>query len=123
MTHEAGVRTVVMGGNPGKGPMQAASGNRGAVFYDADSLDDSFEDAREVSTSANQTLPDRDNTGILINYAPFNLRDQIRHNNDTPLQFQDIPANCRLYYTLANVYNMSRLWFVSLCIGLFPIIT
>jgi hypothetical protein len=112
MTHEAGVRTVVMGGTPAPGPMQAASGNRGAAIYDTERIDQNLEYAREVNTGANQTLPKRTGTGMRITYAPLNLRDQIRpkDKDNTPLQFQYLPANCRLYYTLANTYNMSRLW-------------
>lgn len=110
MTHEAGVRTVAVGGRPTSGPMQAASGNRGAVAYDVSILDDDMEFAREIDDAANQTLPHRDNTGISITYAGFNLRDQIQRNDDVPLQFQYIPAHCRIYYSLANVYNMSQLW-------------
>lgn len=40
----------------------------------------------------------------------FNLRDQIRDKVIDPLQFQYIPANCRLYYKSSNVYNMPNLW-------------
>lgn len=110
MTRQAGVRTVVMGGAPFKGPMQAVSGSRGAIQYDADTLDEDFSFARQVDKAANRTLPAVRDPGILVNYAPINLRDQVRNNESIPLQFQYIPANCRLYYTLANTYNMSALW-------------
>jgi hypothetical protein len=39
-----------------------------------------------------------------------NLRDQIRHNDTVPLQFQYEPADCRMFYAMENVWNMSRLW-------------
>lgn len=43
-------------------------------------------------------------------HAGINLRDQMRPDDQVPLQFKYEAANCRIYFTLANVYNMSRLW-------------
>lgn len=49
-------------------------------------------------------------------YAGVNLRDQVRRagadadDGGVPLQFCYLPADCRLYYTLANAYNMTRQW-------------
>jgi hypothetical protein len=111
MTHQAGVQVVVMGGSPSApSPMQAASGNRGAVLYDAGSLDDDFSFAQLVNETGNQTLPLVRDPGIFTYWMGFNLRDQIRKDDAEPLQFKYLAADCRLYYTLANVYNMSRLW-------------
>ncbi|QDS71990.1 hypothetical protein FKW77_001622 [Venturia effusa] len=111
MTHQAGVRTVVMGGRPnGPAPMQAASGNRGAILYDADSLTDDITFAASVNETANAVLPDRSDSGIYFDWITFNLRDQIRGKDTDPLQFKYIPANCRLYYKLSNAYNMTNLW-------------
>ncbi|KAF2186875.1 hypothetical protein K469DRAFT_705404 [Zopfia rhizophila CBS 207.26] len=113
MTRE-GVRTVVAGGRPSTGPMQAASGNRGARLYSADQIDDDILFARSidefVDESANGTLPDVRDEGIFIKFAGFNLRDQIREGEKIPLQFKYEAADCRIYYTLANLYNMTRLW-------------
>jgi hypothetical protein len=39
MVHQAGVRTIALGGQPITGPMQAVGGTRGARSYDAHSLD------------------------------------------------------------------------------------
>ena len=40
MHHEAGVQTIVVGGQPQiLGPMQAVAGNRGARDYESDELD------------------------------------------------------------------------------------
>jgi hypothetical protein len=111
MTHQAGVRVIVMGGSPvAPPPMQSASGNRGAVLYDAGSLDDDFSFAQLVNETGNQTLPLVRDPGIFTYWMGFNLRDQIRKDDAEPLQFKYLAADCRLYYTLANVYNMSRLW-------------
>lgn len=114
MMTRVGVRTVVAGGRPSTGPMQAASGNRGAVVYDSDALDDDILTARAldqfVDADVNASLPEVRETGMYLRYASFNLRDQIRENEKTPLQFKYEAADCRIYYTLANMYNFTRLW-------------
>jgi hypothetical protein len=112
MSHQAGVRTLAVGGRPSPGPMQAVSGSRGARSYDASELDADF--TFVSSTIENDTaaalLPNRSDTGMWINTAGINIRDQVRENDATPLQFKYEAADCRIYYTLANVFNMSRLW-------------
>ena len=110
MTHQAGVRTIAVGGRPETGPMQAASGSRGAFAYSADELDSDFIEASSINDTASALLPQNRDSGIYIISAGFNLRDQVRLGDAVPLQFKFEAADCRLYYTLANVYNMSRLW-------------
>ncbi|KAF2122944.1 hypothetical protein BDV96DRAFT_639498 [Lophiotrema nucula] len=112
MTHQAGVRTIAAGGRPVKGPMQAASGSRGAHVYSADALDDDFDSVNYFvdNQTAYSLLPNRTDTGIWVTYAGFTIRDQVRQNDDVPLQFKYEAADCRIYYTLANVYNFTRLW-------------
>jgi hypothetical protein len=114
MMTQAGVKTIVAGGRPESGPMQTASGNRGARSYDTYSLDLDMATAREideqVEVNVNATVPEVRDPSIFIKYAQFNLRDQIRKDDTTPLQFKYEAADCRIYYTLANVYNMTRLW-------------
>ncbi|KAF4931820.1 Peptidase S41 family protein ustP [Colletotrichum viniferum] len=111
-TTQGGARTVVVGGAPKPGPMQAASGTRGMRMYYSDDLDIDISWARNLNETANARLPaNRKETGIYINYAGFNLRDQLREDDvSTPLQFRYAAADCRLYFTLDNVYNMSALW-------------
>lgn len=117
MTHQAGVRTVVMGGRPEEGPMQAVGGTRGAFPYSGDDIDDAIdfaESTADANQNLNATLPEliegyRD-SGVFEIFTGVNLRDQVRKNDTVPLQFKYLAADCRLYYTLANVYNMTRLW-------------
>ncbi|KAK1836465.1 hypothetical protein QBC39DRAFT_367282 [Podospora conica] len=111
-----GVRTIVAGGRPSPGPMQAVSGSRGARQYSAHHLDVAFSKAINVSSAAAPALPEippdgthRD-TGMWTPFAGINLRDQIRRADDVPLQFRYEPADCRVYYTLRNIYNMTQLW-------------
>jgi hypothetical protein len=94
--------------------MQAAAGNRGASLYGANDLDDDILFARSidefVDTNVNVSLPEDRDTGMYIKYAGINLRDQVRQDDDVPLQFKYEAADCRIYYTMANVYNFTRLW-------------
>jgi hypothetical protein len=114
MSHQAGVKTIVIGGRPLTGPMQTASGNRGARLYSGDAIDVDFENVDDVLHNADvaASLPSREDTGMWINFAGINIRDQLRKGDDSdiPLQFKYDAADCRIYYTLDNVYNMTRLW-------------
>jgi hypothetical protein len=112
MSHQAGVRTITVGGRPTTGPMQAVSGSRGARIYDSSELDNDFEfvsDTIKDSAAAAQ-LPNRTDTGMWVSTAGINIRDHVRGDDATPLQFKYEAADCRLYYTLDNVFNMTRLW-------------
>ncbi|KAL0934506.1 peptidase s41 family protein [Colletotrichum truncatum] len=109
---QAGARTVVVGGAPKPGPMQAAAGTRGARVYSGDELDYDFEWIGEHNETAKAQFPaNRQDRGIFIKHAGFNLRDQLRADDiSTPLQFRYAAADCRLYFTIDNVYNMTTLW-------------
>ncbi|KAH6638299.1 hypothetical protein C7974DRAFT_158490 [Boeremia exigua] len=114
MMTQAGAKTVVAGGRPTKGPMQAASGTRGARSYDTWTLDNDMIYARSldesVATNVNATVPEIRDSAMFVKYGGFNLRDQIRKEDTTPLQFKYEAADCRIYYTVDNIYNMTRLW-------------
>lgn len=92
--------------------MQAAAGTRGARRYSADDLDLDFEWIGKYNETAKAQFPaNRQDQGIFIKYASFNLRDLLRADDtSTPLQFRYAAADCRLYYTINNVYNMTALW-------------
>ena len=110
MTHDAGVRTIVAGGRPVSGPMQAVSGTRGARSYSSYSLDAEIAFASAVDGTAEAQLPQNRFTDLEISFAGFNLRDQIRESGTVPLQFLYEAADCRIYYTVDNFHNFSRLW-------------
>jgi hypothetical protein len=112
MTHQAGVRTMAVGGRPMTGPMQAVSGTRGARAYSADAIDEdiSYVDYTVDNEAVYKSLPNRSDTGMWVTFAGFNIADQTRKDDPVPLQFKYEAADCRLYYTLANVYNMTQLW-------------
>ncbi len=111
---QAGVRSVVVGGEPKTGPMQAVSGSRAAAAYSTDALDYDFgEGLSEMPVDrpdVSLKLPNRNDTGMWIQYAGFSIRHQVHENDFTPLQFMYQAADCRIYYTLDTIYNMTQLW-------------
>jgi hypothetical protein len=114
MTYEAGVKTIVVGGQPKPGPMQAVSGTRGAAAYSADALDYDFDEGLRYlpvdKPEVISQLPNRTDRGMWINYAGLTIRNQVHGTELTPLQFQYQAADCRIYYTLGTIYNMTQLW-------------
>ena len=113
MHHEAGVRTVVVGGRPSPGPMQASGGTRGAAIYNARRLDRDISAAQNIDRSTRGQFPDRQHD-FFITGLTINLRDQIRSGADEaspiPLQFQYEAADCRIFYTPKTWYNYTNLW-------------
>ena len=109
MHHEAGVRTVVVGGQPRNGPMQAPSGSRGAAYYTSDDIDANINYAERINATTISLFPPRD-PNILITRLGLNLRDQIRRGETTPLQFIYEAATCRIFYTPQTIYNYTNLW-------------
>lgn len=110
MSHQAGVRTIAVGGRPETGPMQAASGSRAAAVYSSDDIDRDIDAVARFNPEAYSKLPQLNDTGMWTNYAGISIRNQVRKNDDTPLHFKFQAADCRIFYTLKNVYNMSQLW-------------
>ena len=109
MHHEAQVRTVVAGGRPTDGPMQAPSGTRGALSYTSYNLDQDMRFAESINATTAGLLPDRFQN-IWLTYAGVNLRDAIRKGQDVPLQFAYEAADCRIFYTPQTFYNYTNLW-------------
>ena len=115
MHHEAFVRTVVVGGQPNIGAMQAVAGTRGALEYNTDDLDNDMYAATVINSSVTNYLPASHVTENLLFWlqdATFNLRDQIRQGpaNYFPLQFAYEAADCRIYWTLSTFNNFANLW-------------
>lgn len=110
MHHEAGVKTVVVGGLPQSGPMQTASGSRGAEIYIAQNIDNSVAAAEYFNDTSADYLPDR-GVDVLITFLSVNLRDQIRkEQQDVPVQFVYDAADCRIFYTAETWSDYSSLW-------------
>ncbi|RDL33310.1 Uncharacterized protein BP5553_08749 [Venustampulla echinocandica] len=115
MHHEAGVRTVVAGGLPVYGPMQAPGLTRGARSYGMDILDANIDYAEallEWEKDPNPFfLPNRTEAlDVFVLAGSINLRDQVRKGEDIPLQFVYEAADCRIFYTPRTVFNYTALW-------------
>ena len=110
MHHQGGARTVVAGGRPEPGPMQFASGSRGAQSYYNLDLDADVEVAQNLNSSITPLPQDSSDIDFYINYAQFNIKDSIRKDEDFPLQFGYEAADCRIFYTTWTVYNFENLW-------------
>ena len=115
MHHQAGVRTVVVGGRPNTGPMQAVAGTRGALSYNTFALDDDIYEAITINNSAADVLPSShfaEELDLFVISASFNLRDQIRQGPDEyfPQQFAYEAADCRIYWTMSTFNNFKNLW-------------
>ena len=110
MHHEAGVKSVVIGGLPQTGPMQIASGSRGAQLYTDVNIDDDISVAEYFNSTTSNNLPDREED-VLITFIGVNLRDQIRKDQeDVPVQFLYDAADCRIFYTADTWSDYSSLW-------------
>lgn len=105
------MRTVVAGGRPTYGPMQSPAQSRGARMYGTDILDADIDFAREIEDTASAPLPNRTiNRDFYVTFASVNLRDEVRQDENVPLQFLYEAANCRIFYTPQTWYNYSALW-------------
>ena len=110
MHHEAGVKCVVVGGLPQSGPMQIASGSRGAQIYTSENIDDDIAVAEYFNATTTDYLPDREED-VWISWMSINLRDQIRKDQeDVPAQFLYDAADCRIFYTAETASDYSSLW-------------
>ena len=113
--HKAGVRTVVFGGRPSIGAMQAVAGTRGALAYSSDQLDNDIYQATTFNSSVANDLPSSHVTESLqfwVTHAGINLRDQTRKGNteNFPQQFAYEAADCRIYWTYSASNNCRNLW-------------
>lgn len=113
MHHEAGVKAVAVGGRPSPGPMQIASGTRGAQIYLAQNIDDDISVTEILNATTTELLPNR-TTDTWIEFLSVNLRDQVRREDfeadGTPVQFLYDAADCRIFYTADTWFNYSQLW-------------
>ena len=113
MTKQRGVRTVVVGGRPEPGPMQAVGGSRGTAAYSSNELDMDIDTAVVLNDATAALLPPRadlTDTGMVVYHVGINLRNQVEANATLPNQLRYIPANCRIYWTFSNYNNYTRLW-------------
>lgn len=116
---QAGVKSVAMGGRPTAGPIQGVGGIKGAQVLDWSSVlyynewalaqaGANITDAQEAAlTRFNGLAPNRSSA------AALNARDQILRDNvedGLPAQYVVEEADCRLYWTLPMVSDITAVW-------------
>lgn len=130
MTNVGGVRTLSFGGRPNGKPMQLMGGVRGAESQSFSGLAQWTNQVLEllgqpmksngITTSLSkdeaeklkEVLPrDPGQFPISINGGNVNFRNAYQEGeDDLPLQFQYQASDCRLYYTVENVYHPHTIW-------------
>lgn len=121
-TRRLNVTALAVGGRPRRGMMHSAAGSQGAQMW-------SCEDIRDAASSALRILQSRDETSLHLNldivsegYAVTRSRDRalscsVSGKNmfgpadvETPLQFSQQPADCRILYTMETVGDAKAMW-------------
>jgi len=116
MRLQAGVKSIAMGGRPKAGPIQAVGGIKGAQSYGWSSIYSDAQSAISQTTSAEKIalLSKLSNLPIARSSSQsVNLRDNIlpgNLNDGLPAQFVVEEADCRLYYTLDMINDVTALW-------------
>lgn len=115
MHHQAGVKVVAIGGRPTTGPMQGMAAGRGARSYSLSVLGANIGFAQGLLASTGSPdvnfLPNRTTANdVYIVDAAVNLRDQVRQDDETPLQFTCEAADCRIFWTPKTIFNYAALW-------------
>jgi hypothetical protein len=116
MRLQGGVKSIAMGGRPNTNPIQAVGGIKGAQYYDFGTILYYAQYAME-QTNDTELL----NTLSVLSQLPIdrstssgvNLRDTIlpgNLNDGLPAQFVVEEADCRLFYTLPMITDVTELW-------------
>jgi hypothetical protein len=117
MRIQGGVKTIAMGGRPKVGPIQGVGGIKGAqilgwadIFGNAQEAISLGTATPEQTTALNRLtdLPVRRSSSNGINVRDQILRDNV--NDGLPAQFVVEEADCRLYYTLPMITDVTALW-------------
>jgi Peptidase family S41 len=120
---QAGVKTLVIGGRPRTGPMQAVGGIRGGLAQALNAIQSNIQDA---VANFSQPLP-KHATGSTFNTilndtavprrdpaqkSGVNLLDTIRKGDSTqtPVQMLYEAADCRIFYTTDMVFDAQATW-------------
>jgi hypothetical protein len=112
------VPSIVFGGRPQYGPMQAVGGVRGfykIAFDDIEALSgESQEIAKQnnISVPETLTLPSNAKIPLKATLATVNSGNIIRlgDKTNTPTQFTYDAADCRLFWTAENLLDVTTIW-------------
>ncbi|KFY39271.1 hypothetical protein V494_04057 [Pseudogymnoascus sp. VKM F-4513 (FW-928)] len=115
MRRQGGVRSIVLGGRPAFGPMQGVGGTKGVLVEPWEAIEASIASTlADFGTAAQKKkwagyLPEA--FPIAMSSAPtVNFRSGYHPGSDTPMQFLNESANCRLFYTPAMLTNVTHIW-------------
>lgn len=111
-----GVKSVALGGRPKAGPIQGVGGVKGAQVlqfsniysYATKALGSARDAAQRAALSRYSDLPMRRSTAAAVNVRDQILRDNV--DDGVPAQFVAEEADCRLYWTLPMVGDVSEAW-------------
>ncbi|KAI0154703.1 hypothetical protein GGR57DRAFT_108951 [Xylariaceae sp. FL1272] len=119
MKHNAGVKSISMGGRPQAGLIQGVGGVKGAQVYPLRQITNLAGLARQYTQNPHilQELEQLDDTYV-SSRSPYqipvvNVRDAVLPNeieNGVPTQFITELADCRLYWTEPMIKNTGEIW-------------
>uniref|UniRef100_A0A8H7N164 Tail specific protease domain-containing protein n=1 Tax=Bionectria ochroleuca TaxID=29856 RepID=A0A8H7N164_BIOOC len=129
MKNIGGVKSIAVGGIPQNGPMQGIAGTRGSQVRRSDVLDMVTKTIQEnLLDSGNQTnealrsklgvtaedieaLPLSDGLPWALASVSVNTVDAVmKSKEEVPYQFAYEAANCRLFYTMDMIRDVTKLW-------------
>jgi len=117
MRIQGGVKTIAMGGRPKVGPIQGVGGIKGAQILGWGEIYSNAQEALSLGTATpEQTTALNRLTNLPVQRSSsngINVRDQILRDNvndGLPAQFVVEEADCRLYYTLPMITDVTALW-------------
>ena len=129
-----GVRSIVFGGRPLYGPMQALGGVKGGQYLSLPLVHQYISNAYDLAVNASKTgspiltpeqlarfeeiaPPDPKNFSLRFNRignSGVNFRNAYQEGDDvTPLQFIYEAADCRLFYTAENYLQPATSWLAA----------
>lgn len=116
MRLQGGVKSIAMGGRPNKNPIQGVGGVKGAQSFGFADILGEAQLALEQTTDPELIATLNVLSDLPINRsssASVNLRDNIlpaNLNDGLPAQFVVEEADCRLFYTLPMINDVTELW-------------
>ncbi|KAI9737565.1 MAG: hypothetical protein M1834_009720 [Cirrosporium novae-zelandiae] len=115
---QAQLNSIVVGGRPKNAPMQAVGGTKGAEVLTISTLQGYTFDALAIKDAPKgMTLPSLKDaplayTNLTTTGPSVNARNNYRVGDDTntPLQFVYEAADCRIFHTVDDLFDISALW-------------
>lgn len=123
MIMQNNVKTIALGGRPQTGPMQSMGGVEGAQVFELESINQAAVAAFILATPEQQAQFSTSDLGLLAEgfaldraatpgaAGAVNAKNAFSQADaQTPLQFLNQPANCKVFYTKDMIYNPEATW-------------